>query len=322
MILSAAVAVLGSAGAAAAARRPAFAPYVDLTQYPSPQLAAIRRSSGLHQLTLAFVTSRGTTACAPAWGGYATLPATGARAFDRAAVASLQRSGARAAISFGGQAGAELATTCATPAALAKAYDAVIAAYRPRRIDFDVEGAAVADPASIDRRSRALALVQRTHPRLPISLTLPSLPTGLDSDGLRVVRSALRHHVRIAEVNLMTMDYGDAAAPNPQGRMGAYAVAAARHAIAQLRGLEPRVSARQAAAMIGITPMIGINDVSDEIFTLADARTVAAYAAASGIGLLSMWQIERDRQCAQPVTTAQDACSGVTQAPYQFARTL
>jgi hypothetical protein len=30
-------------------------------------------------------------------------------------------------------------------------------------------------------------------------------------------------------------------------------------------------------AKIGVTPMIGINDVSSEVFTLADAQQLAAY---------------------------------------------
>jgi hypothetical protein len=38
--------------------------------------------------------------------------------------------------------------------------------------------------------------------------------------------------------------------------------------------------------------------------------------------MLSMWQLGRDKQCAQPVTTAQTTCSGVSQAPWAFAKQL
>jgi hypothetical protein len=38
--------------------------------------------------------------------------------------------------------------------------------------------------------------------------------------------------------------------------------------------------------------------------------------------MLSMWQLGRDKQCAQPVTTAQTDCSGVSQSPWAFARLL
>jgi chitinase len=74
--------------------------------------------------------------------------------------------------------------------------------------------------------------------------------------------------------------------------------------------------------MVGVTPMIGINDVQTEVFTLADAKTLAAFAKARRIGRVSMWQLGRDRQCARPVTSAQLDCSGVTQPAWQFSRTL
>jgi hypothetical protein len=312
----------GATTASPASSRYAFAPYVDLTAYPKPNLTAIKRASGIHQATLAFVVAQGTTQCVATWGGYPTDPATGPEAFERNGIRAFTRAGGTATISFGGQAGAELAQVCPTVPALTRAYQAVLSAYHPRRIDFDIEGAAVADPASIDRRSRALAALQRTvkarHHTLKISLTLPVLPSGLTADALAVVRSAVRRHVTLTYVNLMTMDYGDSAAPHPDGQMVTYAIRAARHAHRQLDRLLPHATDR----LIGITPMIGINDVATETFTLADAQQLAAAAQTGHYGLLSMWQLERDRQCAQPTTSTQDACSSVAQAPYAFSHAL
>jgi hypothetical protein len=300
-----------------------FAPYLDLTDYPTPDLAAIRRASGVDQTTLAFVTARGTTACSPSWGGYPADPASGPSAFERGAIAAFRRGGGQVVISLGGQAGAELASTCKTVMALTRAYRSVIAAYHPSRLDFDIEGAAVADASSIDRRSQALAALQKAararHRTLRISLTLPVLPTGLDPDGLRVVRSAVAHHVTLTYVNVMTMDYGDAAAPHPNGQMARYAIRAAGDVRRQLHAVQPRLCT---AAHLGLTPMIGINDVSTETFTLTDAQTLAAYARTNHVGLLSMWQLGRDRQCAQPTSSTQIACSSVNQAPYAFSHAL
>lgn len=228
MITAAALAALAGTGGTTEARAAAgysFAPYLDLTGYPTPDLAAIRRASGVDQATLAFVTARDTTACAPSWGGYATDPASGPRAFERGAIAAFRRGGGQAVISFGGQAGAELASTCKTVSALTQAYQSVIAAYHPSRLDFDIEGTAVADPSAMSAR-------------------------------------------------------------------------------------------------LGLTPMIGINDVSTEAFTLTDARTLAAYARTNRLGLLSMWQLGRDRPCAEPTSSTQIACSSVNQAPYAFSRAL
>jgi hypothetical protein len=155
-----------------------------------------------------------------------------------------------------------------------------------------------------------------------VSFTLPVLPSGLDPSALAIVRSAIARGVKITFVNLMAMDYGDSAAPQPSGRMGAYAIQAAGNARRQLRRLYLRASAGALQRLIGITPMIGINDVSSETFTLADARRLASYARSNHVGLLSMWQLERDRQCSAPTATAQLNCSSVAQRPYQFSRTL
>ena len=69
----------------------------------------------------------------------------------------------------------ELAQACTTPQAVATEYQAVIDAYGLKFLDLDIEGAAVADPASIARRSQALKLVQNARPNVKISLTLPVL---------------------------------------------------------------------------------------------------------------------------------------------------
>jgi chitinase len=136
------------------------------------------------------------------------------------------------------------------------------------------------------------------------------------------VRSAVAHHVRIGSVNLMTMDYGSGAAPHPRGRMAAYAIDAGVGAARQLEALYPTRSRAAIVAMIGLTPMIGVNDDRTEVFTLADAVRLATATRAEGFGLVSMWQLARDRACPTPERDAQTACSGIAQRPYQFAAAL
>jgi hypothetical protein len=60
--------------------------------------------------------------------------------------------------------------------------------------------------------------------------------------------------------------------------------------------------------------MIGRNDVSGEVFTLADAKTLLAFAQQKHIGLLSFWSIHRDR-----TGTDYNSASTVNTASYQFA---
>jgi hypothetical protein len=313
--------------AATSARAYVFAPYVDVTQFPTPHLAQLADRAHLNQETLAFVVASAATpqTCDATWGGQPSEPASGPRAFDTAGIAALhQRPGTTLAISFGGEDGTELASACPSAAALERVYEGVIETYHPERLDFDIEGAAVQDTGAIARRSAALAFLQHRaaaagHP-LAVSLTLPVLPSGLPASGLAIVRSALRHHVRLASVNVMAMDYGESAAPHPAGRMATFAIRAATHTIAQLHRIAPQLSVRARERMVGVTPMIGINDDPNEIFTVADARRLARWAGAHHLGLLSMWQLERDRACAAPTTSTQIACSSVAQTPFAFAR--
>jgi chitinase len=46
--------------------------------------------------------------------------------------------------------------------------------------------------------------------------------------------------------------------------------------------------------MIGVTPMIGVNDTQSEVFRQADATQLAAFAQQKGLGLLSYWALQRD----------------------------
>jgi hypothetical protein len=48
--------------------------------------------------------------------------------------------------------------------------------------------------------------------------------------------------------------------------------------------------------MIGLTPMIGMNDDTNEIFDLKAAQQVVAFAKQYGLGRISMWSLNRDQE--------------------------
>ena len=156
--------------------------------------------------------------------------------------------------------------------------------------------------------------------RLQVSLTLPVLPSGLDRYGLSVLRSAIAHRARIDVVNVMTMDFGDATAPRPAGQMGQYAIEAASATYAQLKRLYRSRSSSQLWRMVGVTPMIGVNDQADEVFGLTDARRLVAFARAKHLGRLAFWSGARDRACVGGIQRyPQDDCSSVSQRPWAFS---
>jgi chitinase len=227
-------------------------------------------------------------------------------------VDKVRAAGGDVKISFGGENGIELAQACTTSAEVAAEYQAVVTAYQATYVDFDIEGAAVAEPASIERRSAALKLLQSANPQLRISLTLPVLPTGLDANGLGVLRSARDHGVSLDRVNVMAMDYGGFGTA-----MGDLAVQAAQSTHDQLAALFPSLSDAALWRMVGVTPMLGVNDIEAEVFGLNDARTLVSFAQRKHLGMLAFWDLTRDRNAC---TGDLDLCTNVPQEPYEFSR--
>ena len=312
--------VPGGGGGGGTGTTPVFAPYADVTLWPPVDLSATATASGVKQYTLAFIVD-GSTSCQASWGGVVPL----ADSPMGSQIAQLRAKGGDVIVSFGGASGQELAQTCTSLDALVNQYQAVIDRYNLTRIDFDVEGAAAAQPASIARRSQAIATLQAraaaAGKRLEVSLTLPVLPSGLTADGVNVVRSARDAGAVVSVVNIMAMDYGDWAAPGPAGKMGKYAIDAATSLRAQLQNLYPAKTDAQLWRMVGITPMIGQNDVQSEVFTTADAQQVVTFANQRRIGRLSMWSVARDKQCSGGVTPwADPTCSGILQQQWDFSK--
>ncbi|WP_435185792.1 glycoside hydrolase family 18 protein [Streptomyces sp. bgisy126] len=287
-----------------------FAPYVDTSLYPAYDLLATADATGVKEFNLAFITSGG--ACAPLWGGVTDL------ANDRVAaqIGALRAKGGDVRVSFGGAAGHELALNCSSAPALAAAYGKVVDRYGLTKVDFDVEGAALPDTAANTRRSQAIAALQKDHPGLNVSFTLPVMPEGLTQPGVDLLADARRNGVRVDAVNIMAMDYG----PAYSADMGTYAIQAATATQAQIKGV---LGLSDAAAWkaVAVTPMIGVNDVTTEIFTVDDAAQLVDFAKTRGLGWLSMWSSTRDKQCPDGAVNRADAtCSSILQQPLAFTK--
>ena len=292
------------------------APYVDLGAYPTPSLPQISAASGLKQFSLGFIVN-GSTPCTASWfGDYNTSTAWDASDFN-----AVRAAGGDVRPSFGGENGTDLAESCTTVASLAAQYQSVVNTYSLDRIDFDIEGAALADKAGIDRRSAAIAQVQaaqRAKGRdLKVTLTLPVLPSGLTADGVYALQSAENAGVVVDAVNVMAMDFGDSTAPNPSGQMGTYAIDSATATQAQIKSVWPTLTNAQAWAMVGVTPMLGQNDESDEVFGLSDAAQLISFAEQNHLGELAFWEVTRD---ADACTGGLSQCTDIAQTPYEFSK--
>ncbi len=294
-----------------------FAPYIDLGLTASWQLLTIQQQSGIKVFTLGFVVGNG--GCTPTWGGVGatvandTLP-NGTTILSL--VQGIRAAGGDVIISFGGASGTELALGCTTVSSLQAAYQSVLTKYSvnsstPVRLDFDIEGGAVLDQASINRRNQALVGLKAANPNLVISFTLPVLPTGLVASGVNMLNSIKAANLNVNVINIMAMDYGSA--NDNGGQMGLSATQAASNTRNQ-------VVAAGLTATIGVTPMIGINDVNTEIFQLSDATMLLNFANANSyITRLSMWSVSRDNGSCPNQGFASPVCSGISQSNWAFA---
>ena len=282
-----------------------FAPYV-AHWLPEHDVAQIADASGIKYFTLAFVISN-PNACVPVWAGKKPVAEESEMSGE---ITGLRNRGGDVIISFGGANGKELAQTCQDAASLQAAYQAVIDKYNVRMLDFDIEAAAIRDPASVNRRNIALAALESAEPGLTISFTLAASPDGLLPEGLALLKNAAQHNVRVATVNILAMDYDKDVDPNEMGRN---AISAATQTLQQLKSIP-------LDANLGITVMVGRNDVSPEVFGQNDAQAVLSFAQAHpDVRLLSMWAIGRDRSCPGEAKIVSGKCSGIAQQPYEFA---
>ncbi|WP_308295644.1 chitinase [Streptomyces odontomachi] len=296
----------------------AFAPYVDTSLAPAYDLVATASQTGVRDFTLAFVTAGG--GCTPLWGGTGDLNSN-----DVASqIDDLRAEGGDVRVSFGGATGTELASACPDAGELAAAYGKVIDAYRLTKVDFDIEGASLTakahgrqprlDPAVNTRRAQAIARLQKDHPDLDVSFTLPVLPEGLTRPGVDLLADARKNGVAVSTVNIMAMDYG----PTYDGDMAQYAERAATATQAQL-GKALGLSEAAAWHAVAITPMIGVNDVGGEVFTVDDATELVSFAQRHGAGWLAMWSATRDQPCKGGSSgAAQPDCSSIDQEPLAF----
>ncbi len=270
---------LGANSANAAGTFPAHyaAPYLQIASGDAGDMAADLSASGDKFYTLAFLTPK--SGCTPEWedGG----DSVGAFSSQ---INSLKSAGGNVIISFGGEAGGELAQTCTSVSNLTAAYKKVVDTYGVTRLDFDIEGSVLDDTTSNTRRAQALAALQAAEPNVQIDFTVPVDPTGLESNAVNLLKGAKSKGVKVNLVNIMTMDFGDG-----QNAL-ADAESAANGTVPQLESVYG-VSSSQAWNMLGLTPIAGHND-DNENFTQSNAGALESFAASHGVQELAFWEVD------------------------------
>ena len=278
-------------------------------------LATDLTANGGKTITLAFATGE----CGSEnWGGV-----QGA-AMATANVSLLSGAGVKYILSTGGAAGS---FTCGSDAGFATFINRWASAGLIG-VDFDIEAGQSA--SVINDLIQRIKTAHGSFPNLRFSLTLATLannngassatslgaaaPDSFNVYGdetLNAVKSILGFNGSASSwpsyvtVDLMTMDYGSPSA----------GVCVVSGGICQMGQ-----SALQAAynlhdkwgvpfANIELTPMIGGNDTQGELFTLADADTVASFALSKGMAGVHYWSYDRDTDC--PAGSASPTCNSI-----------
>lgn len=276
--------------------RPINGPYKDVSidfDTATARIAAL--PEGLRSVTWAFATGE----CGQErWGS------VDSETFARVNVEAYRRSGTRYIVSTGGEAGIFTCGSDDGMARFAARYDS------PQLIgfDFDIEGRQT--PEQIGSLMQRLRVLQQRRPQLRLSFTLATFAASdgsgrsLNALGERTLQAIREAGLANAVINLMVMNYGPANAAHCVVRddrcdMGASALQAARN-LHQRHGVP--------LSRIALTAMLGVNDVVANVFTPADAATLARGARELGLAGVHYWSLDRDRPCPPDAARVSPIC--------------
>jgi hypothetical protein len=247
-------------------------------EWEDTNLVNLANATGHKFYTLAFIIN-GSGTCNPTWNGSDSITGGNQGKY----ITALRAIGGDVIVSFGGEGGTEIGRSCTSVSSLQAAYQKVIDQYELTWIDLDIENGAESDTTSVDRRNKAIHNLQAANPNLRVSYTLAVDRTGLPTAQKNLLKNAMTNGARVDVVNVMAMDYG--ACYTDMGQAAIDSATATRGNLSSM-GL---------AASVGVTPMIGTNDDTCEVFSVANAKQLVTYAQANSyIRLLAYWETGAD----------------------------
>ncbi|WP_210587797.1 carbohydrate binding domain-containing protein [Streptomyces sp. GESEQ-35] len=279
------------------------APYLYLGWGDPPSATSVMSATGIKWFTMAFILSSG--GCNPAWDG--SRPLTGGN--DQSVINSIRSAGGDIVPSIGGWSGNKLGPNCATPEALAGAYQRVIDAYGLKAIDVDIENTDEFENAVVqDRILNALKIVKVNNPGLRTIITFGTTTTGPTYWGNRLIDQAKALGADIDVFTIMPFDFG--------GGADMYG-----NTVNATEGLKNKLKSAfgwddaTAYAHIGISGMNGLSD-QQELTSPATWTQIRDWANSHHIARLAFWSVNRDRPC--PGGGVVSNCSGISQSNWQF----
>jgi chitinase len=295
-----------------------FAPYMYIGAGDNFKLTDCDDACGLKHYTLAFIIARqdgrGKDAKylkEPSWDGRVPMD----QDLYHEQINVIRQRGGDVIISFGGEAGRELAIVEEDPAALQAEYQSIIDRYRFTWLDFDIEGSNLEkNPDASRRRNAVLAALQQKNPGLMISYTLPVDPDGLSEASQALLADAKAKGVKVHSANLMVMYFGKRFI-NKGRSEGELGIDSAKAAYAQIQRIDSTV-------LVGLCPCLGNNGSRDEVFGLEDAQTLKAFADQTPwVCSLHYWSINDDAAHPRRRSSTQPTTNPTTspRQPWEFA---
>lgn len=236
--------------------------------------------------------------------GRRSRPLTGG--VDQQTINTVRGAGGDVIPSFGGWSGNKLESSCSSAGELAAAYQKVINAYGLKAIDIDIEAEAYNSPTVQQRTVDALKTIKAANPGIKVYVTFGTGQNGPDTGLINRAAAGLT----VDSWTIMPFDFGGAG--QNMGTLTIRAAEGLKTAVKNAYGY----SDDQTYRSMGISSMNGITDVNETV-TVADFRTILAYAQTHHLARLTFWSVNRDRPC---TGGGADTCSGVGQQAWDYTR--
>lgn len=313
---------LGAASASATAHDFLAGPYKDVSLHAGKGARIAAELDGRTAALPGTVLPPGTTL---SWGfavgecGRETWLGRDAASFARANVPAFVRAKQPYIVSTGGETGVFTCDSARGMARFVARYDSPML----RGFDFDIEGAQT--PAQIDALVRQVKIAQRSRPHLRYSFTVATWAASdgskrsINALGETVLAAIRRHGLDDPVINLMVMNYGPAAPDScvvREGRCDMHASALqAAHNLHERHGVPLH--------RIALTAMVGVNNVAENVTSLADLQAIVRDARALGLAGVHAWSLDRDRPCPNGETALSPTCHSMpAPEPLAFTRAL
>jgi hypothetical protein len=300
-----------------------FAPYVYLGAGDNFKMTDGDNACGLKYYTLAFIIARQEGRGQetkhfkePAWYGQAPME----QDLYKEQIDEIRKRGGDVIVSFGGEAGRELAIISEDLEALRASYQSIIDRYHFTWLDFDIEGSNLENHGEAsERRNTVLAALQSKIPGLRVSYTLPVDPDGVSQASQALLADAKAKGVNVYSADLMVMFFGKRFIHNGKSE-GELGIESAMKAHEQIQKINP-------AVRIGLCPCLGNNGSKEEVFTLENAKVLKAFADKTPwVCSLHFWSINDDARPRKKWlggggdTNSVEGVADATREPWAFAK--